>query len=81
MKYYKLQNNRVKEIKKENDDIQLIRPAKIYKNKSCLYGKGEAVRKFLSIIAAIKRSIEMENYFDKVANNWIEKIKRDENDK
>jgi len=82
MKYYKLMkisNEKVKEVEKK--DIKFdIKPAKIYQNGSAYFGIGEVSRKFLSVIAKAQSKVagEMEEYWDKVANNWIEKIEKNE---
>ncbi len=70
MKYYKLSkdNGEVKEIKNHRLNLK---PVKIYKDENCYYGAGEVCRKFLSVVA---KAQNIEKYWDKVANNWVEAI-------
>lgn len=87
MKYYKLSpKNIMEEINKE--DIRIInltkiKPAKIYKENDCYYGVGEASKKFLSTVQKARRirrskmNKEIEDYWDRIANNWMEKIENE----
>ncbi len=81
MKYYKLTktNGKLIEIKREDMEIDINKPAKIYQNESAYFGIGEASRKFLKIIERAQfKNKKMEDYWDKVANNWVEKIEKKE---
>jgi len=82
MKCYKLtknKNGKLTEIKRENIGFN-IKPAKIYSTKSAYYGIGEASKRFLTIIEKVQSKLnkEIEDYLDKVANNWIEAINQKE---
>lgn len=77
MKYYKLEKGKkIEEINKEDIGFE-IRPATIYYKDSTYYCIGDAGKKFLSIIERIKMNKTMEEYWDRVANNWIEKLEKE----
>lgn len=82
MKYYMLKKNNGKLIEVKEEDVGFdIRPARIYQSISAYFGVGETARKFLSIIEKVqkgrKMNKEMEEYWDNVANNWIEKLEKE----
>ena len=82
MKYYKLiktKNGKLTEIERKDMKID-TRPAKIYQTKSAYFGIGEASRKFLQIIEKVqfKTNKNIEDYWDKVASNWIEEMNQKE---
>ena len=79
MKYYRLKESigKIEEIKGEDISFDM-KPAKMYFKDNVYYGVGEVSKKFLRIIEEIMNE-RIEEYWDKDANKWMEKLEDESN--